>query len=551
MPQRTLHGYFHFPTQPPSSIRGPSFLDLPYDVRHRVYVLAGLVRTCPIDLNREGEARDNADEENSTVLSRLHCYKPNARFLSASYIWYEYDIDCLCRPLPIGLLYVSRAISKECCRVLYSENEFKICRSRHGGFLPLLRMAGSTLRTINSLSIRLNTCSCRPRRGHKDQRRCDYHQTCKGSTFGRDKPLNSISRNDKSVISDWKSVCARVSSNIQPFRLRLFVICDTANYEVATEVVEPLSKMPTLQVCSIRLGQTPNHELRCLARATVYQVTGKSGDTLSSRPSYTRLPTEIQQEILCHTDLIAPHVLTWEPTRRLRVIDCCRRCTDFLEACCCSLQHAAFSETCTCWKIPTDLFLISSSLHRTATRIFYQRNHFAVLPRGENFTREDAHPPLLEFITSLPPQALQHLRSIQCVFPALSTDFLIPGREAHCHWLQTITFISNSLQLSKLSLTLDMSISRGWSSDTAYMSAQDILDMERAMWVTYQRVVEPLIQTPLNRGLKNLFIKLSWPLGDAKGHIRDAQERTLEQRIMGEDYDAVLHGKFATDWRWG
>ena len=57
---------------------------------------------------------------------------------------------------------------------------------------------------------------------------------------------------------------------------------------------------------------------------------------------------------------------------------------------------------------------------------------------------------------------------------------------------------------------------------------------------------EPLTIAPLYRGLKNLFIHLSWPLDDQKLHIWDAQEGILEKRIMGEDYDAALHGKFVS-----
>lgn len=548
MPQRTLHGYFHFPAQLPSSIRGPSFFDLPYDIRHRVYVLAGLVRSCPIDLNREGERKTNTGMKEL----RIHgpsgqCYNPHERFIGSGCKWDEDDNDCGCGRLPIQLLYVSRAISKECSRILYSENKFKICRSRYGGFLPLYHMTGSTLDSITSLSIRLNICACRPKRKYQSQRPWDYHQTCKDGAYGRDKPLDRISRNDKSVILDWKNICARISSNIQPFHLTLFVICDTANYPVATEIVEPLAKMPTLRACSIRLGQIPNHELRCLAQRTVYQITGKFRSIPISRPLSTHVPIEIQQEILSHTELIAPHILEWESTRGLRVIDCCRKCTDVLEACCCSLQHAAFSEICSCWKLPTDLFLISPSLYTAATKVFYQGNSFAILPPG-NFMLRDIHPPLLEFLTSLPPQALQHLRSIRCVFPALSTNFLNRGSKAHSHWLQTITFLSNNLQLSRLSLTLDMSTDPESTGDTAYMSLQEISDTVDAMWMMYQRVVEPLIGTPLNRSLKNLFIKLSWPQDEAARNIRDAREKALEQRIMGEDYDAVLHGKFEKDW---
>lgn len=86
------------------------------------------------------------------------------------------------------------------------------------------------------------TCSCRSGRKHKDKRPCDFHQTCKGGAGSLDKSLDSISRIDKAVVSGWRSVCARISSNVPPFHLRLFLICDTANYQVATEVVEPLGK---------------------------------------------------------------------------------------------------------------------------------------------------------------------------------------------------------------------------------------------------------------------------------------------------------------------
>ncbi len=60
MPQRTLYQYFHFPAKPP--LQGLSFLDLPHFVRHRIYVLAGLVRLCPIDMNQEGQGRLNPRE---------------------------------------------------------------------------------------------------------------------------------------------------------------------------------------------------------------------------------------------------------------------------------------------------------------------------------------------------------------------------------------------------------------------------------------------------------------------------------------------------------
>ena len=64
MPQRTLHSYVHFPTQPSPSVKSASFLDLLYAIRHRVYFLTQHVRVCSIDLNQEGEGEANRPDVN-------------------------------------------------------------------------------------------------------------------------------------------------------------------------------------------------------------------------------------------------------------------------------------------------------------------------------------------------------------------------------------------------------------------------------------------------------------------------------------------------------
>lgn len=43
------------PDTPPATVSSNiSFLDLPYSIRHDIYILVGLVRYCPINLNQEG-----------------------------------------------------------------------------------------------------------------------------------------------------------------------------------------------------------------------------------------------------------------------------------------------------------------------------------------------------------------------------------------------------------------------------------------------------------------------------------------------------------------
>ena len=549
MPQRTLYQYFVLTGKPRPPVTGLSFLDLPYDVRRRIYVLAGLIRLCPIDMNREGQRTDKYREDGSSFRTTGgKCYYPTKRFFGGAYEWREDDLDCICPPLPHRLLYVSHAISKECSQILYSNNRFKICRSRHGAFSPLHNLSRKTLALLTSLSVRLNACSCFPGHSHKKQlQACTCHFSCKGGRSGLDKPLDRVSRSDRSVMSDWKHVCSRISKSIRPCHLRLYVVCDTADYDVAIEVIEPLLKMQTLRDCSIRLGQAPNHELRRLAQKTVSHATGTLASGLNLPHCSTDLPVEIQQQILAYTDLVAPHVLQWEPNHGLTFFECCRKCTDALEVCCCSLQHAAFSRKCICWKMPTTLFLISSSLREEAIRIFYQRNHFAILPQGGRLTYSDTHPTLLQFLVSLPTQALRYVQSIECLLPVFGSNYLLSGGDGISNWLETINFIANSLVTSNLTLTLNISDQHGPSADCAYMSQREILDREIAMWATYRRIIEPMA---VLKGLRNLFIHISWPVEATKEHIRNAQEHILERRVMGVGYDSNLQGKFAPRRPW-
>ena len=357
MSQRTLFDYFTSAPRP--SIVGLSFLNLPYHIRHHIYILAGLVRFCPIDMNLESTDKENLRSSHG----RGKCYYPARLFYhDKPHEWYEEDFDCRCPARPHQLLCVCRSISEECIRVLYSENMFKICRSRYRALSPLFNLRSKTTGWLTSLCIRLNTCSCFPGHNHKPQSRhgseeqtkaCQCHWTCKGGLQGRDKPLKGLSRNDKSVISDWKTLCRRMSKTIQPSCLRLALICDTADYIVALNIIEPLLDLNPLQACSIRLGQAPCHALRRLAENTVNQVTSNAvvGNVRSQLPvshHRTQLVGEIIQQILIHTDLIAPHILQWSPKHHIMTFDYYRRCSDSSEVVCYPLQHAAFSRSCRC-----------------------------------------------------------------------------------------------------------------------------------------------------------------------------------------------------------
>lgn len=162
-----MHSYSLF--SPPPPISRPSFLDLPDASRNRVYERAGLLRHCPIDLNRESATGLKLDEIHASDRVRRNVchflygysnrYGPNAD-------WSEASVDCVCRrksgAIPVQLFRVSRKANLECSRILYGRNKFKVCRSRPGGLQPLLHMSAATLSHFTALTNRLMSAAAGP-----------------------------------------------------------------------------------------------------------------------------------------------------------------------------------------------------------------------------------------------------------------------------------------------------------------------------------------------------------------------------------------------------
>lgn len=68
-----------------------TFLDLPFNIRCKIYELVGLVRTCPIELNLERiqdcDSSGSSDDDGEPD-SGYHCYIRN------------HTDFCICEPLP-------------------------------------------------------------------------------------------------------------------------------------------------------------------------------------------------------------------------------------------------------------------------------------------------------------------------------------------------------------------------------------------------------------------------------------------------------------------
>ena len=144
MPQRRIDWYFprQSLTSPPPS--GASFLDLPYPLRRRIYLLTGLVRFCPINFNQEGL---NLYKYRGKHSLKNACFYKVRKFYDRDF-GKDFIYSCSCTPLPISLLYVSRIISDEVSSILYSQNKFTISQSDSWGLQPLRNLSSKALKLL-------------------------------------------------------------------------------------------------------------------------------------------------------------------------------------------------------------------------------------------------------------------------------------------------------------------------------------------------------------------------------------------------------------------
>lgn len=525
MPQRRLETYFSVPLQRRTE-GTKSFLDLPYAIRRQIYILVGLVRFCPIDLNREG-LREELDLRDTD----WECFYYERRFYGKSYGEVPV-VPCGCPYLPSSLLYVSRTVSREIVSILYSENKFTVDRSGSRGLKPLQNLSSEAVTALRSLTIRLNNCSCTYghssfplHRAFEPREIAPCHGLCETDGL-HNRPIGNRARQDKALLRTWYELVSSLAPYISPGLMNLSVICDTKDLDTAYQVTAPLSQFPLLKNCSIRLAENLDWKMFLLARARTLELTGQPMD-LAPNPSKYHVPEEIIEQILGYTQLIAPFDLEWIPNNGLVPFDCCKKCTDTLDFCSCN--HAAYSSTCICWKLPMSIFLTSHAVYRIATTFFYSRNKFVLFPDGiESWCPyrmpTSSQSPLAQFIEALPRGALPHLRHITLRFPYCHLNEFAQNKKTGVKWGSAIDLLARKASLPKLTLILD--INRGSVHGDPVLSKAQQLE-------AYKRMLQPLNQL---RGIRNLFVFLR---GERSSEFRGI----LEKSIMGPYYDADANGK--------
>ncbi|KAK8073408.1 hypothetical protein PG994_004307 [Apiospora phragmitis] len=536
MVQRKLDYYLQRSMQPERSPPPPpcalSFLDLPYHVRRRIYLLAGLVRFCPINLNQEGpRARHYLMKDD--LVSDYACYFESRKFMGKLY---EHDCRpaCYCPPLPFSLLYISRALSKEVSHTLYSENSFTISKSDSWGLKPLQNLNAAALSSLRILAVRLNNCECiykgafqslRTSQGPEVQSLFSCHPLCQGHGF-HDQPLQSRARQHTAILQEWQYIVGELSSHCQLDSLRLDLVCDTQNMDSAQDVVNLLSPIQNLRACSIRLNQKPSWQHSTLARLTACRLGGGlPRQTEEEKPKTYYLPPEILSRILEYSELVAPFDLEWSSDRGLVPFDCCTKCTATLDFCACSFYHGAHSLTCTCWRLPLHIFLVSRQVYEISKTIFYQRNRFIILPKSGRLddlkAGELTLPGITEWVKMLPPGTVKLLRSVGLVVPVPHSVTSPSYIRLLAKWENAVRLLLTTCESRKLSLSLFMGHKEDWGRGP---EPEAIL---RSTYQAWSRSVQGICE------LQDLFIYIQWPdYTTADDTIRYSSE--LEKRYLAQ-----------------
>lgn len=557
----------------------PPILRLPSSVRRRIYLHAGLIPTAGYDRQR--------------VLD-LHGQNQS-----------------LCLPFH-GLLNSCCTIYAEASDILYSANRFKIRYWDKRSLEPLRNLTPRSLSNLTYLKIILNETCCHGRaeseaydgyyRATRDHKEIATQGESQDFLDGHNEPLRGFEPPVKALIMDWDSTVNYLSSGIGSKKLELCVVCDVdaEDIDIARRVVEPLSRLPQLKDCHLRLSRTSTPELNSLTRHTALQLRGlcwpQQKEIPASQPhhessqpthhdTYTgsrllSLPIELRFRILEYTDLITPwKEVTWSREHQVflgvkafcapldyrgedcpphvhhgcQFVDCWETLPGPCIGCFCRVEHSAFSSTCMCWTPPQYLFLVCRTLYEDSLVVFYSGNRFVV--HDYNHRRPYTAPigvypsprmaASMFFTDVVPERCLKELRFVELVFPPYGHEGW-PNEAALTDWSQTMSLASKRLNLPGLTIRLITAGLGGWDipDDLAFMTEEQ----GNHILASYARIVAPIACLG-SGGLAKFYSYFAWPWA----YTRESQAMiiqygygwdwvTAKSMVLGEHYGRLVMG---------
>ncbi|MCJ1351023.1 MAG: hypothetical protein MMC33_001005 [Icmadophila ericetorum] len=174
----------------------------------------------------------------------------------------------------------------------------------HAGFdlANLLSLGSKALAAMTSLLVRLNTWPCP--NGHEilDHRRTRCMKC--NNEVAADPICNSYGlklRTKGNFLKQWEQACSHLASGISLGQLHLTFICDVEDLAAGEQVLAPLTNLPKLKACTIRLGRLRNRDLASLAERTSQKMT--STFIPGSGFPFELLPEEIRLRVLQFTHI--------------------------------------------------------------------------------------------------------------------------------------------------------------------------------------------------------------------------------------------------------
>ncbi|KAK0670251.1 hypothetical protein QBC41DRAFT_318422 [Cercophora samala] len=536
----------------------PPILRLSPDIRRRVYLYVGLAPWDPAErhifnLHGDNEVVDESDDSSNP----LQFY---------------------------GLLLSCRVIYQEAAVLLYSANSFIIYLE--DDFDRLLALTTTATSSLTHLKIIVNQNSCHHKYTSRINCRvedsglyshhepppdhCDEDVLQSANKLPHGRLLTSSDTCAESLLVRWRLVVHHLSASIVPGRLTLSVVCDVApgDIEAGRLVLAPITTMPRLHDCHVRLSWRPDAKLQQLAREAIEQVrriaAPKSSAPSASSSPLLRLPRELRLRILAYTNLVTPiREVSWDgrtykadgSSNRYHVwhragfdsdtLGSCRSdhhygcqfkscwargSADRYVGCFCSVRHAAISSTCHCWSPPTPLFLVCRSLCYEAQHVFFSSNRFIV----HDHTYTDASSgtriqsrwglstyPHVRFTASkflrdtVPSNCLGSLRFLELTFPAYHHNAW-PDADGPVikDWTETIELAKDKLNNPGLTLCVIV-------ADAAINPRETLRTMTwedgQAVRLAYKSIISPLASLgqdsmvdPLHRFYAHLPDPLAW-----------------------------------------
>ncbi|OJJ85592.1 uncharacterized protein ASPGLDRAFT_56964 [Aspergillus glaucus CBS 516.65] len=488
----------------------PNFLlALPLPIRQKIYTeYLGFEQFHQCDFNSVndlasvGEWSARQRRSNKPPLSTLQCF--DCGFKSCS--------RCKHR-LANQLFYVSRNVSEDARSIFYSSNRFSVDSDRYSRLLLLRYLTPTVLRALRSIRVGVE-----PGRERSEyifsmyqERQCDANYI--------DKVRWEEQAKKQEVLPDWLDFCSRLAAHVKPDQLELSVSGSFFDIDTTREFLNPLLDLPRLRDCSIYTGLVHGKELQLFVEDIVKRATtrqkGYNKDTTGF--PFTKLPGEIQLRILKYTDLISPDVLAWIPPMGF-------------------VPRGCETEKC---EGTLFVFYLWNRFSLRLSRPWFNLDYNLLAPR--NFKNDP-----LYLLTPFPEYCLQYLQHLEWYVDFPEIESLLPGGENHGFWLEVLDLLSQHTSPHQLTLILDMSLEAYHQRFSFNLPGEPgYKDPTKEKWECYREIIKP-VATRL-RGLKDFFLRLSWPVQTAKVKARDAMEAELERAVMGEEYDSFKRGKTLTN----